>query len=317
MKFETQPEMAQPKIELCSYRLLGIVSTLKDSDDFNEAKAFINLIDAAPADLIKQFLDVPELEEVWLNLLQKHSQIWLGWKLNKLPSFSIFNQLLGFYRYGLALLDSELKESEKIETLKQAMNLGSINAMLALGDVYIDKLQKEKPVDLSHLLEKVQVFAHLFLTPGYIMAGELCLAAWASAVRINQYFLDAIYYLTLAKGSLDHSDDYIHNAYGNDFVSASKEGKIFRGQQYIGADISQFIDSQLKIYRTAGDGKLDCHAKVQEAYKKFSTIKIPENKNPSLPTINLSDFFRSKIRQNLDSPAIAFLLSPEASLVRK
>src|ERR1700677_5295054 len=100
-------ELDDGKLLLGSSRIHALITRLQTaSGDISQPiKRFVSYIDQAPSSLVQDFLDVPELQTVWTSLLEKHSELWTQWKQQPLPHFSIFNQLVGYYRYCLVTTD--------------------------------------------------------------------------------------------------------------------------------------------------------------------------------------------------------------------
>lgn len=309
------PKFGEEKHPLCALRLSQAVSSIQSADHSylpHKIKIFISFVDQAPLNLRQNFLDLPELQGMWNTLLESHSTIILGWKLSALPKFSPFNQLIGLYRYFLAsTIDNE---NLKLDLLLQATEQGSINAMITLGDTYIDKIIKKEKVDLNEIVKKVASFSTLFFTPGHIIAADIYLAAWSLTTSIDSYFKKAIYHLCMAEILQKRSTEYNHNAYGtSDFMAASKAGMVFRSEEYKGQNIGENIASNLAELTKYTTQKLDLKPIMQLAFNEAATpemnIEIKSSHHKVKPPACLEKFFIDKLKKEAPSDVIDYLIS--------
>jgi Family of unknown function (DUF5630) len=306
------------KLLLGSARIRSLITDLQTAsgDISRPIKRFVECIDRAPSSLVQDFLDVPELQTVWLALLEKHSELWTQWKQKPLPHFSIFNQLVGYYRYCLAETDDSLGPEERLQELHKAMEQGSIQAMLLVGDSYIEKIQTNEIKALNaDMIAQVNVFATLFLTPGHIIAADIYLAIWAKAVGIHANFRQAIHHLALAELSLRDSGPHISNAYSTeDFMSASEGGKVFRSVEYKGHSVAKNIEANLKIFKTYTGLTFELKPAIESASIEMNKKKISEDKPITVKASdkklikNLRLFFQSKLKAQTDSTVLGYVL---------
>ncbi len=304
------------KLLLVSSRIHSLITTLQaaSGDVSQPIRRFVNFIDQAPPSLVQDFLDVPELQSIWVSLLKKHSELWSQWKQKPLPHFSVFNQLVGYYRYCLALTDA-LSPEERLKELHKAMLQGSINAMIAVGDSYIEKIQtNEINVLDENIIKEVKLFANLFLTPGHIIAADIYLAIWAKAVSIHTNFHQAIYHLALAELSLKDSGPHINNAYSaKDFRSASEDGKVFRSEEYKGHSVAKNMESNLNIFKKHTGVNLSLKPIIDRATIEMTGMQTCEEKQIKVSDekskpVKLRLFFQTKLQTKPDSELMDYLL---------
>lgn len=316
-KKTSEIEFGDEKITLGASRLSGRISRLQSAvaDLYIQIKSFVAFLDEGPQDLIPAFLDLPELESLWFSLLKQHSYMLYQWEFTLLPNFSVFTQLIGFYRFFLAGISED--PTVKLKLMEKGMEQGSVNAMIALGDIYIDKIRLREEVDFKQLFSKIDQFATLFLTPGHIIAADIYLATWATAVSIRTNFEEALFHLCMAEMLLQHSKRHISNAYhAADFKSASAAGEVFRSKDYDGFSIAQYIHANLKIYTDRTKQKLDLKPIADKAALALKDLKVCPIKVSKKIKLDLEEFFLQNLKENRLSPVVAYLLekSPFLSL---